>query len=103
VRRIVFGELRARLDLNGVGRVNYTLDNVLYAPPRITLDGRAEGRFGRWTAAAWFRNLTDERWAISAFGQSMLPLLQGLGPGGPFDTYTINRGREFGVTLEARF
>jgi 3-oxoacyl-[acyl-carrier protein] reductase len=59
VRRIVFGELRARLDLNGVGRVNYTLDNVLYAPPRITLDGRAEGRFGRWTAAAWFRNLTD--------------------------------------------
>lgn len=101
--RIPFGELRARLDLNGVGRVNYTLDNVLYAPPRVTLDGRAEARYGRWTAALWARNLTGERWAISAFGQTMLPLLLGLGPGGPFDSYTLNRGREFGVTLEARF
>lgn len=102
-RRIPFGELRARADLNGVGRVNYTLDNVLYAPPRVTLDGRTEARFGRWTASAWVRNATDERWGISAFGQTMLPLLLGLGPGGPFDTYTINRGREFGVNLEARF
>jgi iron complex outermembrane receptor protein len=103
VRKIPFGELRARADLNGVGRVNYTLDNVLYAPARVTLDGRTEARFGRYTAAAWVRNATDERWAISAFGQTMLPLLLGLGPGGPYDTYTINRGREFGVTLEARF
>jgi outer membrane receptor protein involved in Fe transport len=102
-RRIPFGELRARADLNGVGRVNYTLDNVLHAPPRVTLDGRTEARFGRWTASAWVKNVTDERWALSAFGQTMLPLLLGLGPGGPFDTYTINRGREFGVTLEARF
>jgi iron complex outermembrane recepter protein len=102
-RRIPFGEVKLRGDLNGVGRVNYTLDNVLYAPPRVTLDGRGELRFGRYTASAWVRNLTDERWAVSAFGQTMLPLLLGLGPGGPFDTYTINRGREFGLTLEARF
>jgi hypothetical protein len=55
VRRILFGELRARVDLNGVGRVNYTLDNVLYAPARVTVDGRAEGRFGRYSAAAYVR------------------------------------------------
>jgi iron complex outermembrane receptor protein len=103
VRRILFGEVRLRADLNGVGRVNYTLDNVLYAPARVTLDGRAEARFGRYTASAWVRNASDERWAVSGFGQSMLPLLAGLGPDGPFDTYTINRGREFGVGLEARF
>ncbi len=103
VRRIPFGELRVRADLNGVGRVNYTLDNVLYAPPRVTLDGRAEARYGRYTLAAFIKNATDERWAISAFGQTMLPLLLGLGPGGPYDTYTINRGREFGFTLEARY
>lgn len=103
VRDFGLGELRARADLNGVGRVDYTLDNVLHAPPRITLDGRVEAGFGRYTAAAFVRNATDERWAISAFGQTMLPLLTGLGPGGPFDTYTINRGREFGLSLEARF
>jgi iron complex outermembrane receptor protein len=95
--------LRARADLNGIGETAYTLDNVLYAPARVTADGRLEAGFGRWTAAAFVRNVTDERWAISAFGQTMLTLLQQLGPGGPFDTYTINRGRELGVSLEARF
>jgi iron complex outermembrane receptor protein len=104
-RRAMLGgaELRARADLNGIGRTHYTLDNVLYAPARVTADGRVEAGFGRWTAAAFVKNATDERWAISAFGQTMIPLLQLLGPGGPFDTYTINRGREFGVSLEARF
>jgi iron complex outermembrane receptor protein len=104
-RRSALGaaELRARADLNGVGRTQYTLDNVLYAPARVTADGRVEAGVGRWTAAAFVKNATDERWAVSAFGQTMLALLQGLGPGGPFDTYTINRGREFGVSLEARF
>jgi iron complex outermembrane recepter protein len=95
--------LSARADLTGVGRVHYTLDNVLYAPARTTLDARGEAAFGRWTAAAFVRNATDQRWAISAFGQTMLPLLQLLGPGGPFDTYTINRGREWGLSMEARF
>ncbi|MDP8915670.1 MAG: TonB-dependent receptor [Pseudomonadota bacterium] len=103
VRGFGSGELRVRGDLNGVGRVDYTLDNVLHAPARVTLDGRAEAVFGRYTAAAFVRNAADERWAISAFGQTMLPLLTGLGPGGPFDTYTINRGREWGLSLEARF
>lgn len=97
------GRLRARADLNGVGETAYTLDNVLYAPARVAADGRVEGVWGRWTAAAFVKNLTDERWAISAFGQTMLSLLQTLGPGGPFDTYTINRGREWGISLEARF
>ena len=104
-RRAMLGglDVRARADLNGVGRTHYTLDNVLYAPARVTADGRVKAGFGRWTAVAFVKNATDERWAISAFGQTMLPLLQLLGPGGPFDTYTINRGREFGVSLEARF
>jgi iron complex outermembrane receptor protein len=104
-RRAAMGgaELSARADLNGVGRTHYTLDNVLYAPARVTADGRVQADFGRWTAAAFVKNATDERWAVSAFGQTMLPLLQLLGPGGPFDTYTINRGRELGVSLEARF
>lgn len=104
-RRTMLGgtAVRARADLNGVGRTHYTLDNVLYAPARLTADGRVEAGFGRWTAAAFVKNATDEHWAISAFGQTMLALLQGLGPGGPFDTYTINRGREFGVSLETRF
>jgi iron complex outermembrane receptor protein len=97
------GEVRARADVTGVGDIAYTLDNVLHAPARITGDARLEGSFGRWTASALVKNLTDERWAVSAFGQTMLALLQNLGPGGPFDTYTINRGREFGVSLEARF
>lgn len=96
-------QLRARADLSGVGETAYTLDNVLYAPARVTADARVEAAFGRWTAIAFARNLTNERWAISAFGQTMLGLLATLGPGGPFDTYTINRGRELGVSLEARF
>ena len=96
-------QVRARADLNGIGRVDYTLDNVLHAPARVTFDGRAEAAFGRYTASAFVRNITDERWAISAFGQTMLPLLTGLGPGGPFDTYTVNRGREWGLSLEASF
>jgi outer membrane receptor protein involved in Fe transport len=103
VRDFGLGELRARVDLTGVGRVDYTLDNVLHAPPRVTADARVEGSFGRWTAAAFVKNVADERWAISGFGQTMLPLLALLGPGGPFDTYTINRGREWGLSLEARF
>lgn len=103
VRDFGLGEARARVDLNGIGRVDYTLDNVLHAPPRLTLDGRLEGAFGRYRAAVFVKNATDERWAISGFGQTMLPLLAGLGPGGPFDTYTINRGREWGLSLETRF
>jgi iron complex outermembrane receptor protein len=97
------GEWRARADLSGVGRVDYTLDNVLHAPPRVTADGRVEADFGRWALAAFVKNALDERWAVSGFGQTMLPLLTLLGPGGPFDTYTINRGREWGLSLEARF
>jgi ABC-type glycerol-3-phosphate transport system permease component len=67
-----------------------------------TWDAATIGR-GAWRASAWAKNLTDERWAISGFGQGMLPLLQGLGPGGPFDTFTINRGRMVGIDLSRRF
>jgi len=48
-------------------------------------------------------NLFDRRWAISAFGQQQIALLLGLGPGGPFDSFTINSGRQFGAGLTVRF
>lgn len=97
------GLLEARLAANGVGKIFYEVDNVLFSPARWSIDSRLAWSIEGWTVAAWVRNLFDERWAISAFGQSLLPLLAGLGPGGPFDSFTINRGRQWGLTLERRF
>lgn len=92
--------LLARSDLNGVGRTRYEIDNVLYSPPRATGDARLELRHGGFALTGFVRNITNERYAISAFGQSNLLLLAGLGPNGPFDTFTINRGRQ--AFIEAR-
>jgi len=94
-------ELLARTDLNGVGRNRYEIDNVLFSPPRATGDVRLELRHGGFALSGFVRNITDERFAISAFGQSNLLLLAGLGPDGPFDTFTINRGRQ--AFVEARY
>jgi iron complex outermembrane receptor protein len=33
----------------------------------------------------------------------MLPLLAGLGPNGPFDTFTLNRGAQWGVRAGVRY
>ena len=56
-----------------------------------------------WTLSLGVQNLEDKRWAISAFGQGMTGLLAGLGPGGPFDTFTINRGRKVTLSLRREF
>ena len=92
-----------RLDGHARGPTVFEIDNRLHTPTVVWFDARAAIGRGAWRASAWAKNVTDERWAISGFGQGMLPLLQGLGPGGPFDTFTINRGRTIGVDLSRRF
>jgi iron complex outermembrane recepter protein len=95
--------LEVRLDFNHVGRIFYEIDNVLHSPPRWSADASARlNVFSRDNALELtlkVTNLTDERWAISAFGQGMTGLLAGLGPDGPFDTFTINRGRQWSLSL----
>ena len=93
----------ARLDLNYAGKTFYEIDNVLYSPARWWSDFSVQAQRESWTLSANVQNLTDERWAISAFGQGMTGLLAGLGPGGPFDTFTINRGRKLTVSLRREF
>lgn len=95
--------LTASGQLNGSGRIWYEIDNALVSPAKAWGDVRLSASRDAWTISAWAKNVTDERWAISAFGQGMLPLLAGLGPGGPFDTFTINRGRQFGLDVVRRF
>ena len=95
--------LLVRADLNGVGRTFYEIDNVLFSPARALGDMRLEIRHKRLTLAAFAKNITNERFAVSAFGQSNLALLAGLGPNGPFDTFTIDRGRQAAIELRADY
>lgn len=93
----------ARIDVSRVSRVYYEIDNILYSPGWTTVDARLALTRNAFTIDLWARNLFDRRWAISAFGQQQIGLLLGLGPGGPFDSFTINSGRQFGVGLTVRF
>ncbi|GIU67272.1 TonB-dependent receptor [Candidatus Phycosocius spiralis] len=93
----------ARLDLNYAGKTFYEIDNVLYSPARWWSDFTATAQWASWTLWVNVQNLTDERWAISAFGQGMTGLLAGLGPDGPFDTFTINRGRKLNISLRKEY
>jgi hypothetical protein len=112
-RDIAIGAVGANLTLNATGETFYEIDNALRSPPKAWLDAQLwlqrqprsfDGpRADPWRVSLWSRNITDERWAISAFGQGMLPLLAGLGPNGPFDTFTLNRGRQWGVELRRTF
>ena len=95
--------LTGRIDANYAGKTFYEIDNVLYSPARWWSDLTLSAATGDWTASLQVQNLTDERWAISAFGQGMTGLLAGLGPGGPFDTFTINRGRKITFSLRREF
>lgn len=95
--------LVARVDYARVGRINYEIDNVLYSPGRDSVDARAAYETAHWSLALWGKNLTNNRWAISAFGQRQIGLLAFLGPNGPFDSFSINKGRQYGATLSARF
>ncbi|RMF10438.1 MAG: TonB-dependent receptor, partial [Alphaproteobacteria bacterium] len=95
--------LRLRGDYLRVGTIYYEIDNVLHSPARDSVDARLSYERDNWSITVWAKNLTDERWAISAFGQGQVGLLTGLGPGGPFDSFTINRGRRWGAEISARF
>lgn len=95
--------LSGQIDANYAGKTFYEIDNVLYSPARWWTDLTLSAERETWTATLQAQNLTDERWAISAFGQGMTGLLAGLGPGGPFDTFTINRGRKVTFSLRREF
>lgn len=97
------GTVRLRADYLRVGKIYYEIDNVLYSPDRDSVDLRVAYARDGWSLSLWARNITDARWAISAFGQGQVGLLAGLGPNGPFDSFTINRGRQFGAVLAADF
>lgn len=93
----------ARVSMAYVSRVDFEIDNILHSPGYTTFDTRLAATFGQWTVDVWVRNLFDKRWAISAFGQQQLPLLLYMAPGGPFDSFTINTGRQFGTSAKLRF
>lgn len=95
--------INARISLAYVSRVDFEIDNILYSPGYVSADARIGASIGSWTVDLWAKNLFDRRWAISAFGQQQLPLLLGLGPNGPFDSFTINPGRQFGTSATWRF
>ena len=93
----------ARSEVTVRGRTYFEIDNVLYSPTETAVNVRLALTAPQWSLAAWAKNLTDNRWAVSAFGQGQIGLLAFLGPNGPFDSFNINRGRQFGVTLKAEF
>ena len=93
----------ARVSAAYVSRVDFEIDNILYSPGYTTVDTRLAATVGQWTFDVWAKNLFDQRWGISAFGQQQLPLLLSMQPGGPFDSFTINSGRQFGTSATLRF
>ncbi|GLS99547.1 TonB-dependent receptor [Sphingobium jiangsuense] len=95
--------ISARASVAYVSRVDFEIDNILHSPGYASVDSRIGLTRGPWSLELWAKNLFDKRWAISAFGQQQLPLLLGLGPNGPFDSFTINTGRQFGATAGWRF
>lgn len=98
-----YGTISLRADINLIGRTVFELDNVLFTPARASLDLRAQWQIRKLAIALWSKNAVDQRSAISAFGQNQLPLLQGLGPNGPFDSFTLNRGRSFGGEIRLSY
>jgi iron complex outermembrane recepter protein len=97
------GAVTARLDYNRTGTVYFELDNILYAPSHDSIDGRLAYTAGRFTADIWAKNLAGKRWATSAYGQQQSAFLLNLGPGGPYDSYTINQGRSWGASFKMDF
>lgn len=101
--RLGSAKVDARISAAYVSRVDFEIDNILYSPGYTTIDARLATTLGQWTFDIWAKNLFDQRWAISAFGQQQLPLLLSMQPGGPFDSFTINQGRQFGTSATLRF
>ncbi|MBL8643803.1 MAG: TonB-dependent receptor [Rhodospirillaceae bacterium] len=85
------------------GKMFFEIDNALYSPAETAVNLRAALEAQNWSVAIWGKNITDNRWAVSAFGQGQVALLAFLGPNGPFDSFNINRGRQYGVTVKANF
>jgi iron complex outermembrane recepter protein len=98
-------QVTSRLTARHAGRTVYEIDNVLYSPSRVWFDLslNLSPPSSDWNVTLQGENVTDRRWAVSAFGQGMTGLLAGLGPGGPFDTFTINRGAVWSLVLERTF
>jgi iron complex outermembrane recepter protein len=92
-----------RGDVQVRGKTFFEIDNALYSPTETALNLRLALTSSSWSAAVWAKNLTDNRWAVSAFGQGQIALLAFLGPNGPFDSFNINRGRQYGATVKANF
>lgn len=101
----VTGEMsfKVRGEVTLRGKTFFEIDNALYSPTEGAINLRAALATETWSIAAWAKNLTDNRWAVSAFGQGQIGLLAFLGPNGPFDSFNINRGRQYGVTVKAEF
>ncbi len=96
-------KLDARLDYNRLGTVYYEIDNILYSPPRGILNGRLAVTMGKLTTEFWAMNIGNIRYATSGFGQRQSPFLLDLKPGGPFDSFSISKGRTFGASLKVVF
>jgi iron complex outermembrane recepter protein len=97
------GALSARIDYLRTGTVYFELDNILRAPPHSSVDARIALKKAGLTAELWGKNLFNTRFATSAFGQQQLAFLLNLGPGGPYDSYTINSGRQWGASVRLDF
>lgn len=96
-------ELGLGATMNATGETFFEIDNQLRAPSKTWFDLRASLDHGGTRLLLLVRNATNERWALSGFGQTMLPLLAGLGPDGPFDSFTLNRGRQISFELRRSF
>jgi iron complex outermembrane receptor protein len=92
-------DLSARVDYMQVGKTYWEVDNVLYSPAHGWVDARVSIGGKRWRLSAWGKNITDERWATSAFGQGQVAVLNLLG----FDEYFINTGAQYGATVAFKF
>ncbi len=96
-------QLLLRADISHTGKITYETDTVLYSPARTVIDARVSLTRGIIEAAIWGKNLGNTRWALAAFGQQNNLLLDALGPGGPFDSFTISKGRLFGADVTVKF
>jgi iron complex outermembrane receptor protein len=95
------GDLTAtlRADYYQVGKVRWEVDNTVYSPTHGWVDARLSVDSESWSLSLWGRNLTNKRWAVSAFSQNQVGALALLGG----DAVATNVGRQYGVTASARF
>lgn len=100
---IAAAQVTSRVEYVRLGTVYYELDNILHTPPRSSVNGQVSVAMGPLSLSFWVKNAFNTRWATSAYGQQQLALLLYLGPGGPYDSYTINPGRQWGGTVRWDF